>query len=119
MLPFRPARVPVPEETTALAENPETPNVRQSKAESKWIPHVSEPEPTPPSIEPVKVSVPCPRMWPVLQSMICSKFEMDLPVRLPVYWDTKPVVVQRRMSGDPLGAQDSEPKSEASHVPET
>jgi hypothetical protein len=51
--------------------------------------------------------------------MICSKFETELPVRLPLYWDTKPVTVHRRTKGDPFGAQDNEPKSVTPYVPET
>jgi hypothetical protein len=38
-----------------------------------------------PATEPVKVSLPCSWVRPVLQSMICSKFAAELPVRLPLY----------------------------------
>jgi len=42
------------------------------------------PEPTTPASWPVKVSVPCPTVRPVLQSMIVVKSATDTPVKLPL-----------------------------------
>jgi hypothetical protein len=106
----QPGKITVPEVSTPFPEKSETANVPQSKWDSKWIPRLRVPEPTP-ATEPLNVSVPCLHVRLVLQSMTCSKLETEVPVRLPLYCETNPVSVHRKTNGESLGAQLIAPKS--------
>jgi len=67
-----------------LPEKSDTKKVEQSNALVNRMAQVRLPEPTTPASWPVKVSVPCPTVRPVLQSMIVVKSATDTPVKLPL-----------------------------------
>src|ERR1700759_4286480 len=116
MFPRTRTRSPEPVKITAWPVKLNTEKVAQSNPDSKLMRHARLPLPRP-ATDPVNVSVPFPEARPVSQLSVSSKFVTDVPVRLPLYCDVKPVTWQLKTVGVSPGRHVVSPRSVTAYVP--